>query len=220
MGRTPEEAMARYTGLSFINYGSSTSFSYTLMEALKSIYRTYKLGLFSFDAQRLSDYEKYRDSKEGAITMLIPGKLVVFEWLKGEVSVDLKKFLAMSINKYSKALSHFNVTELVRILVEEEIDEYDIGTFKKYGFRHSFLTFYEEPSFVLFTKNAGIFPKSDSHPGEGGNLCDMQSGRFRPFCVGGMRLPNQEVRTKAPRGDSMDEDDDTGLSHTQADGSL
>lgn len=33
--------------------------------------------------------------------------------------MDLKKFMAMTINKYSKALSHFNVTEMLRIHVDE-----------------------------------------------------------------------------------------------------
>jgi len=74
--------------------------------------------------------------------MLIPNKLLVFEWLKGEVSTDLKKFMAMTIGRYAKALSHFHVTELVRIHVDEEIDEYDVDTFKKYGFGHKYLAIY------------------------------------------------------------------------------
>lgn len=58
--------------------------------------------------------------------------------------------MAMTINRYAKALNHFNVTEILRIHVDEDIDEYDASTFRKYGFGHKFLTTYnsQEPEFV------------------------------------------------------------------------
>lgn len=83
MGKTPEDVLAKYKGLSFVSYGSQISMSYTVLEALKSLTRAYKLALFSLSRQRTDEYEHYRQSKEGAITLLIPNKLLVFEWLKG-----------------------------------------------------------------------------------------------------------------------------------------
>lgn len=94
--------------------------------------------------------------------MLIPNKLLVFEWLKGEISTDLRKFMAMTISRYAKALSHFHVTEMVRINVEEEIDEYDVATFKKHGLGHKSLTTYngQEPEYVLSRLNQDLFHRA------------------------------------------------------------
>jgi hypothetical protein len=47
MNKSPEEILAKYKGISFVTYGSNTSLSYSLMDSLRSINRTYRLGLFS-----------------------------------------------------------------------------------------------------------------------------------------------------------------------------
>lgn len=79
-GKTPDEAFQKFKHFSFPSFGSENSMTYSVYEAIKAIYRTFKLGLFNFKYSFVQQHHKYRSQKSGTIIGLIPRKLVVFEW--------------------------------------------------------------------------------------------------------------------------------------------
>lgn len=62
----------------------------------------------------------------------------------------MKKKSAMNTSKYAKALSHFNVTEILRVHTDEYVEEFEGQVFKKAGITYRSLTIYNtsEPEYV------------------------------------------------------------------------